>query len=327
MRITCPTCDTSYKLAEGALRGGGRKVRCTRCATVWFARPDEPPRDELAAEQEWSAVEAATPSPPPGPSDDDWRAALSEPDEAAAPEPAAAGSQADPEDGEAAAGGTDAAFDPVDETEPLPSGATAASAGNLVPLDAASGRKEAPAAEPAVIDADPPGFSPRPAASRRSLPAKGSGGRRRIGARFASTLVVALAGAALVAVVAGAFLARDELVRQIPDLAGLYGAAGLDVNLRGLAFSKVRSWREVEGATPVLVVEGEIQNIDPVARPVPRLRFALRSNLGREVYAWTMDPAAGTLEPGERTRFKSRLPTPPDAAADIQVRFTDRRGP
>ncbi|WP_210183226.1 zinc-ribbon domain-containing protein, partial [Methylobrevis pamukkalensis] len=40
MKITCPNCDTSYQLADGAVGPAGRNVRCKRCETVWHAMPD-----------------------------------------------------------------------------------------------------------------------------------------------------------------------------------------------------------------------------------------------------------------------------------------------
>lgn len=333
MRITCPTCETSYNLAEGSLKAGGRKVRCARCGTVWHARPDAPPPDELAAEQEWSAVEAEAaaeaaagddPTPDAEPSDDDWRAALSEPDK-----PKIEGGilpfdddseQHPPSAGEGAAD----VGDLPDEAPAVPD--TAPPFGAVVPVDAESA-PEAGSRGVATIDAEPGGFTDRSRPARRARPRKEAARGRWIGARLVTGAVVTLAGIAVVTFVAGAFLARDEVVRRVPDLAGLYEVAGLDVNLRGLVFSDVRSWREIDGASPVLVVEGSIENIDPVSRPVPRLRFALRSQLGREVYAWTMDPAITTLDAGQSTRFKSLLPTPPDAASDVQVRFTDMKGP
>jgi hypothetical protein len=127
--------------------------------------------------------------------------------------------------------------------------------------------------------------------------------------------------------VVGAFFAREDVVRLIPDLAGLYRLAGLEVNLRGLDFSEVQTHREMDGSTPVLVVEGVITNVTEDTAKVPTLRFALKSAAGREVYAWTMDPPRESMEPAETLRFKSRLPAPPDAATDAEVRFTDRRGP
>ena len=72
MRITCPTCETSYGLADGALGASGRKVRCTRCGTTWHARPFETGghRDEAAADGLPAPIGIGISSPGPL---DPWR--------------------------------------------------------------------------------------------------------------------------------------------------------------------------------------------------------------------------------------------------------------
>jgi predicted Zn finger-like uncharacterized protein len=311
MRINCPTCDTSYQIAGGSLGATGRKVRCARCGTTWYARPyEEPPVDETAAEIEWAAVEGRADGVP-GPNDEDWRAALDEPE---APVPGGGG-----------------AF-PMDEAEEPPPGATFEEHRELAGEDArtgsagTSGGGRARRRAGATIEAEPPGFDRRRSASRQS-------GRRDalmapgFGMRVVTAMIVTMASVILAGMIAGSLFAREAMVRRFPDLASVYALAGAPVNLRGLDFEAVTTYREVDGATPVLVVEGIVRNVTTEARPVPRLRFGLLSNTGREVYAWSMDASEKRLESGATVRFKSRLPAPPDAAVDVAVRFTDRRGP
>ncbi|MBB3973973.1 zinc-ribbon domain-containing protein [Hansschlegelia beijingensis] len=58
MLVTCPSCQSSYRLAEGTLYAG-RKLRCARCRTSWIA---EPPPTEVPqpASQEESASGVAS---------------------------------------------------------------------------------------------------------------------------------------------------------------------------------------------------------------------------------------------------------------------------
>ncbi|ESR23903.1 zinc-ribbon domain-containing protein [Lutibaculum baratangense] len=41
MKITCPSCETSYEIADEAMPAGGRKVRCARCGHRWHAGAPE----------------------------------------------------------------------------------------------------------------------------------------------------------------------------------------------------------------------------------------------------------------------------------------------
>jgi predicted Zn finger-like uncharacterized protein len=335
MKITCPTCETSYKLAEGAIGAGGRKVRCTRCGTTWLARADDPPPDEVTAEAEWAAVEASAPADPASAgeaSDDEWRAALAGPDR----KPVTGGPL--PIDDDPAGAATDRElFDPglPDSQATFGSDADAdadtdaegsAQGGVVVPFEHPDREAPEPAPEPPVIEQDPPGFARR-TVRRRPPPARKKPSMSQAGKRIASALVITIAGLMVAGLLAGGLFARESVVARFPDLAGLYALVGLEVNLRGLDFRDVRTYRELDGSTPVLVVDGIIENVSDFDRLVPRLRFGLRSTSGREVYAWTMDVAAERLGPGETATFESRLPAPPEAATDVEVRFTDARGP
>lgn len=318
MRLTCPSCESSYQLADGALGATGRKVRCTRCGTVWHARPGA----DLDTEEDDPVARAAARFPEP--SEDEWKAALAE--DAPVGRPAEAGADDDraataaegagpadaAADGDAAVGGAVVPFRPREET----AGAAPAS-------DAAA----APAGP--TIEAENPSFAEKRRERRKAGPAPKAKPKKRRGSAGgeSNSTVVGVAAALVFFLSVGALFGREQVVRLFPDFAGLYAAVGLPVNLRGLAFGDVQTSRELDGATPVLVVEGTITNVTTGVRPVPSLRFSLLSALDREVYAWTMEAPKDRIGAGETIRFKSRLPAPPDAAVDAQVRFVDQRGP
>ena len=92
-----------------------------------------------------------------------------------------------------------------------------------------------------------------------------------------------------------------------------------------MTFTDLKIGNEIHDGVPVLVVEGMI--VSTVSKPVdvPRLRFALRSATGAEVYSWTAQPSQPVLEPFETMPFRSRLASPPAEGHDIQVRFFTRR--
>jgi len=130
---------------------------------------------------------------------------------------------------------------------------------------------------------------------------------------------------AMLAVLLSALNWRMAMVRHFPQTASLYAALGLPVNLRGLFFQDVKSRNEIENGASVLVIEGTIVNLTTRTLDVPRLRLALRSASGHEVYAWTAQPTRSTLGSGNGLPFRARLAAPPPDGRDVIVRFLNRR--
>jgi hypothetical protein len=114
---------------------------------------------------------------------------------------------------------------------------------------------------------------------------------------------------------------REPLVRRIPSMAVVFEAAGLPVNLAGLAFRGVRARVVADGNRKVLVTEGEIVNIRREENRVPPLALAVRGANGLSRYAWTTPSPKTTLAPGEAVTFRARLAAPPEEGVDVIVRF------
>jgi hypothetical protein len=129
----------------------------------------------------------------------------------------------------------------------------------------------------------------------------------------------------MAAVVLALMIWRVDVVRLMPQTASFYKLAGLDVNLRGLAFKDVKLTTENVDGKPVLVVEGLI--VDETRKPVelPRLRFVVRDAHGTEIYAWNAMLEQPLLKPGDKAWFRSRLASPPPEGRSIDVRFLNRR--
>ena len=156
------------------------------------------------------------------------------------------------------------------------------------------------------------------AARRRS---KRGSARRRIPVRAARMPAHILLLACIVAALIGW---RGTIVKHAPQMASLYAAIGMPVNLRGLTFTEVKVSRDIHDGVAVLVVEGTIASTASKPVEVPRLRFAMRNEAGGEVYAWTAMPTREVLEPGETLPFRSRLASPPGEGRDVTVRFFNR---
>jgi predicted Zn finger-like uncharacterized protein len=175
----------------------------------------------------------------------------------------------------------------------------------------------APKFDPGVPDQGESVVAPRPRPARADRQ-----GRPSLLRRLVSLPVLIVV---MLAILLGALNWRAAVVRHVPQTASLYAALGLPVNLRGLFFQDIKSRNEFEDGTNVLVIEGTIVNLTTRTLDVPRLRFALRSTSGHEVYAWTAQPAKSTLGSGNGLPFRARLASPPADGRDVIVRFLNRR--
>ena len=130
---------------------------------------------------------------------------------------------------------------------------------------------------------------------------------------------------ALIAINTGLVAWRADIVRFLPQTASLYGAVGLQVNLRGVVFADIVTRKEQQDGVQMLVVEGVIKSTSRRNAEVPRLRFAVRNIAGQEIYSWTALPARNVIAPGATMPFRSRLASPPPEAHAVLVRFFNRR--
>ena len=303
MQIVCPSCKTSYQLADTAIGENGRSVRCVRCRTRWHATPPAIPalagdetaavaafRSELGAEPPASPVEIAT-APPTAPNATTFEPSL---DDAGLPE-GADGGQA-----EAPPVGLSDIPIPVDDAPPL--------------VPTADGDAAAPAAE---IDNGPPDIESVAARRARAAARKRQNRWRRVALPVVIVALIAISG--------GLLNWRKGVVRYIPQLASFYSAIGMPVNLRGLTFTDLKIGNEIHDGVPVLVVEGLIVSTVSTPVDIPRIRFALRDAAGAEVYSWTAQPSQPSLGAFETLPFRSRLASPPAEGHDVQVRFFTRR--
>lgn len=130
-----------------------------------------------------------------------------------------------------------------------------------------------------------------------------------------------IASVAILLAFAAALLARESVVRALPQAAGLYALVGLDVNLRGVDIDAVTSVRVVERGETFLEVEGMLENVAGMPADVPPIALSIRDRTQTSLYSWTIDPPRARLEPGERVSFRARLVAPPVEARQVLVTF------
>lgn len=324
MKIVCPDCGTAYNLPDSAIPAQGRVVRCKKCGAGWRALPEgglstveeaaiEPEAAVYRARQAGAkggigsgigstSVQAVSIVPTPlfDPPDEDESLAP-EIEHAVMPDDSAITPFTDAlkwQSDHIAEFGDDTAGNPPTETT----------------TDVAGTPRSLP---------DRPNEAGRAGTYSRKRAKKRRYQPHQLASPLFSYSLAAIASVVTIVLLASLFVLRMPIVVRIPGLASLYASLGLPVNIRGLEFANVRTYRETDHNASVLVIEGEIENNSNDRHGVPLLRFGLRSDQRREVYAWTMNTQTATLDPGEHVRFKTRLPAPPQAASEVLVQFTD----
>ncbi|MGE3249854.1 MAG: zinc-ribbon domain-containing protein [Hyphomonadaceae bacterium] len=128
-------------------------------------------------------------------------------------------------------------------------------------------------------------------------------------------------GAALAASAAGAVMLRNDVVEAWPRSASAFAAFGVDVNVYGLEINDLVVERAFEGATPVLLVSGEIHNIGRDEKNAPPIRITLRDSHSNALFEVVHSVGADQIAAGAATPFQIRLENPPADAVDLEAAF------
>ena len=320
MLIVCPNCSTSYQVTAASIGAAGRSVRCARCKSKWFISPqvEEPNWEAVAhgaaiADAEAAAGEVAA-----------FRTELAPEASKEVPiqdipvidDPSMMPQTDKPRAAEVEAVMVDipvATDDPPSYPNPFGEGDNAALSDIVIPTG------EAP---PLVPEPGDGGVPPAAPASEPTPRKRRPLSRRKERPKFKPLPAIIFI---LICTVAAMFTWRKDIVRRAPQMASLYSALGMPINLRGLSFTDIKVTNDVDDGVPVIIVEGTVVSQANMAVDVPRIRFAVQNAAGHEVYSWTTVPSQPVLEPGERLAFKSRLASPPPDAHNIAVRFFTRR--
>jgi len=292
--IACPTCGTRYQVPYGALGAAGRDVQCAQCGNSWRAKA-EPPQAPMAAP-------VSSPVAPAAPESDRLFSAAEE-------------------------RALDAAFE--DEAEkvapPKPAAPPAAATADadyertLAEIRAAIAPKPAAGAvnaiDPAQLKKTEKAFAQRQKGLTQRLPIA----RLRRSARLAALV-------ALFAVVVLGLAMRNAVVTWFPQLAGLYAAIGLPVNVVGLEFEGAKTLTSLRDGKTVMQVSARIRSVANHTVDVPPVLVSLLDASGTSVYAWTVAPQTRSMDPGDLIDFVTDVTAPPDTAMTVQLSFTNPGG-
>ncbi|WP_297110702.1 zinc-ribbon domain-containing protein [uncultured Devosia sp.] len=141
--------------------------------------------------------------------------------------------------------------------------------------------------------------------------------RLRRAARISGVLILA-------SLLGSGYYWRVPIVERYPDLAGLYEAVGLGVNVVGLEFDGLETLKSLSGGNDVLTVSAQIIGRSPRPVPVPPVVVSLLDASGHAVYEWSVAPRVRDLMTGERATFDTRLSLPPSEAERVKLSFANR---
>lgn len=329
MLITCPNCRTRYMLQPAQL-GQGRNVSCSNCSHVWFAdprdaQPDPPPApahrpapmaappQQMYAQPGYGQPQApyppqAAPPPPPAPEPAPVPPPpepAPEPDPIPEPEPEPV---EDDEDSTADMGvlpdDIDAMFEDDEEIEPFESLINNDDEEDDLESIESPDQMEDPDYIPDVFTADEQ--EPDDDAPKKSI----------LGKIIALFFVLLIGG-----LVAGTFFFKDELVAKVPQLGDVFKMIGFHQVGAGLQIQRVETAQETDQGLEVLVIRGQIENVDEETRPVPMLRAVLFDAEGEEIQNADVAPLKSELKKGEKMSFKIRIKEPSPLRRRITVTF------
>jgi predicted Zn finger-like uncharacterized protein len=160
--------------------------------------------------------------------------------------------------------------------------------------------------------------APEPGATRRiQLPAVPRRGGAMIWVRRG--VIAALVILAIWGLIAG----RAHVMSAVPFTTRLYSLVGLGpaVAGQGLELRQVTPSRGVDNGVPTLAINGQVANVSNSAKPVPKLRVALRDGNNKEIQTWTVSVTDQQLPAGASVPFHTTISQPPDGATGVIVSF------
>ncbi len=144
---------------------------------------------------------------------------------------------------------------------------------------------------------------------------------RRIREAAATGIVWAGLAAALLVLLAVAFVFRVDVVRIWPRTASAYAFVGQPVNSLGLVIEGVRFEPSLQEGHAALSVSGMIRNIQDAPVVSPPMRISLLDEDGKAVVTKIARPADAKIPPGETRHFAIALLDPPVTARVLEVAF------
>jgi predicted Zn finger-like uncharacterized protein len=311
MLIVCPSCASRYEIDPEKLGTGGRKVRCRGCSFQWFAHGEGMSGND-ASEQADENVSFVQPSPI---QTGDMPVPVMRPDQSA---------EDFVEQEWARAGETDQAVSEA-ISEQARTSETESENNPQTVIHASVVEQSLGGTVIGSTSSDP---KPRAAKATHKKPSF------RLNWRFPKLVSsglsrsvfspggIVIGGTAILALLV---VQRQAAVSRVPQLAGVFRAIGLPVNLQGLAFERVVTELVEDAEGRFLIVQGEIRNIANGTLAVPPIEIVIQDATVKSLYTWTAEASRPTIIHGDAIPFRTRLASPPQTGSNVILRFAADR--
>jgi predicted Zn finger-like uncharacterized protein len=139
---------------------------------------------------------------------------------------------------------------------------------------------------------------------------------------WVAIVAIGLLAVILATLVAGV-IARDQAMAMWPSSMKLFAMIGLQPSspYLGLVIRPPNTKRGSENGVAALIIDGEVANVSPFVRDVPRLTAVLRDGNGKNLESWDFAAAETRLPPGGVATFHTAISQPSAAAAKAVVGF------
>lgn len=127
----------------------------------------------------------------------------------------------------------------------------------------------------------------------------------------------------LMTLIGGGIYLREPIVRSLPDLAGVYAAIGLPVNVTGIEFQDAETLRSQRNGVEVLGITANLVNVKGTQVPVPPVLVSLLNDEGATIFEWSVVPQAQMMQAGDWAEFSTQLTAPPEDAARLRLTFLE----
>ncbi|WP_299395807.1 DUF3426 domain-containing protein [Pelagibius sp.] len=173
--------------------------------------------------------------------------------------------------------------------------------------------EEPPAAAPEPAEPPPP---PPPLPKRRAAPAKAKA-RNSAGLGWLALLAV------LVALFAGAWFGREQIVAQFPQFETLYATLGVPVTAPGPTLElRVGEPRVTQrDGDSIILLSGSVTNITDRKQTVPKLRARLTDGEGAVLREWEFEAPRAELDAGAAVDFATETVDPPAEGQNLTITF------